>query len=205
MAVRLAAGASRERLTRYLLTETTLVFLAGGLASILVAVWFLNAMNAFLLPGQVRLEQVVSLDLNDRVLLFALILSLTTAIAFGLFPAARSSRIDVFPELKAPDFYARVRAGGWRHLAIVLQVTLSFMSLVAAGIFIRSLEARLDPDPGFDPTNVSTLSVDLVNQGYNETEGSLFLRQLLRRVRTTAGVESASLTLYSPGGSSYGG
>ena len=205
MAVRLAAGASRERLTRYLLTETTLVFLAGGLASTLVAFWFLNAMNAFLLPGQERLEQVVSLDLNGRVLLFALILSLTTATAFGLFPAARSSRIDVFPELKAPDPYARVRSGRWRHLAVVLQVTLSFMSLVAAGIFIRSLEAQLAPNPGFDPTNVSTLSVDLVNQGYNETEGSLFLRQLLRRVSTMAGVESASLALHSPGGSSSGG
>lgn len=205
MAVRLAAGASRERLTRYLLTETTLVFLAGGLASTLVAFWFLNAMNAFLLPGQIRLEQVVSLDLNGRVLLFALILSLTTAIVFGLFPAARSSRIDVFPELKAPDLYARVRSGRWRHLAVVLQVTLSFLSLVVAGIFLRSLEAQLAPDPGFDPTNVSTLSVDLVNQGYNETEGALFLRQLLRRVSTTAGVESASLALHSPGGSSYGG
>ncbi len=205
MAVRLAAGASRERLTRYLFTETTLVFLAGGLASTLVAFWFLDAMNAFLLPGQERLEQVVSLDLNRRVLLFALILSLATATAFGLFPAARSSRIDVYPELKAPDPYDRVRSGRWRHLAVVLQVTLSFMSLVVAGIFIRSLEAQLAPNPGFDPTNVSTLSVDLVNQGYNETEGSLFLRQLLRRVSTMAGVESVSLALYSPGGSSYGG
>ena len=204
MAVRLAAGASRERLTRYLLTETTLVFLAGGLASTLVVFWFLNAMNAFLLPGQERLEQVLSLGLNGRVLFFALILSLTTAIAFGLFPAARSSRIDVFPELKAPDLYARIRSGRWRHLAVVLQVTLSFMSLVVAAIFIRSLDARLAPDPGFDPANVSTLSVDLVNQGYNETEGSLFLRQLLRRVSTTAGVESASLALSTPVGERYG-
>ena len=204
MAVRLAAGASRERLTRYLLTETTMIFLAGGFASILVAYWFLDAMNAFLLPGQVRLEQVVNLDLSGRVLSFVLILSLTTAIVFGLFPAARSSRIDVFPELKVPDLYARVRSGRWRHLIVVLQVTLSFMMLVLAGLFIRSLQARLLPYPGFDPENVSTLSVDLVNQGYTESEGSLFLRQLLRHVSSAARVESASLALSTPVGERYG-
>ena len=150
MAIRPAAGASRERLIRYLLTETGVLFLAGGTAGILVAFWYIDVLNQFPLFRDHRVERLVNLGLDGRMLGFTLILSLATAILFGLVPAARSSRIDLFPELKATEPYARVRRVHWRHLLIVLQVTLSFLLLVVAGFSIRSARNLLALDPGFD-------------------------------------------------------
>lgn len=135
-------------------------------------------------------------------LLFTVTLSLVTAVIFGLIPAIRASRIDLFPELKGTESYNRVRPGRWRHVLVTLQVALSLTMLAVAGLFLRSLANRLALDPGFDPANVVTLSVDVANQGYNETKGVLFLRQLLRRAETAPGVNSVSLAQFVPADSS---
>lgn len=207
MAIRLAAGASRQRLVRYLLTETTLLFLAGGAVATLVAPCFMVMTSMLSVPS--HLIRVDALDfgsmLNNRTLVFTLLLSSTTAIVFGLTPAAQASRIDLFSELRATEPSSRVRAGRRRHLLVVGQVALCFTLLVTAGLFIRTLRDRLALDPGFDPANVSTLSVDVGTQGYDETRGALFLRQLLRRVETAPGVESATLAQFAPAANSYSG
>ena len=200
MAIRLAAGASRQRLARYLLTETAVLFLAGGAAAILVGPWFMAMVSLFSVPSHLlRLDLLnVGLDLDNRTLLFTLFLTLTTAIVFGLVPAVQSSRIDLFSELKSTERYGRFRSGRWRHFLVILQVALSFTLLVVAGLSIRTLGNRLALDPGFEPANVSTLSVDMATQGYDETRGALFLRQLLRRVETAPSVESATLAQFAP-------
>ena len=178
MAIRLAVGTSRNRLIRYLVVETTVLFLAGGVAAILVALWCLDLLGAIPLPhgsaGYLSITRLSLVFLDVRMLLFTVTLSLTTAIFFGLIPAIRASRSDLFPELKGTESYSQVRPGRWRHGLVTLQVALSLAMLVVAGLFLRSLANRLALDPGFEPANVVTLSVDVGNQGYNETKGVLF-------------------------------
>ena len=199
MAIRLATGASRGRLVRYLLTETTVLFLAGGTVAVLVAPWFLAIVGMLSFPSHLIQLKDLSLLLPDsRTLLFTLFLSLTTAIIFGLAPAAQASRIDLFSELRTTEPSGRFQSGRWRHVLVVVQVALSFTLLVTAGLSVRTLGVRLARDPGFEPENVSTLSVDVATQGYDEKRGALFLRQLLRRVDTAPGVDSASLAQFVP-------
>lgn len=205
MAIRLAAGASRRSLVRYLLTETTVLFLAGGAAAVLVAPCFMAMTSVLSLPSHLIRPGLLNfgLALDNRTLLFTLLLSLSTAMIFGLAPAAQSSRIDLFSELKATGAAGRGRSVRWRNLLVVLQVALSFTLLVAAGLSIHTLGHRLALDPGFDPENVGTLSVDVATQGYDETRGALFLRQLLRRIETAPGVESATLARFTPADRRY--
>ena len=206
MAIRLALGAGRKRLIRYLLIETTVLFLAGGAAATLVALWCMDLLGMIPLPygpaGYLSMTQLNLSLLDSRMLLFTVILSLTTAIVFGLIPAIHASRINLFPELKGTESYDRVLRGRWRHGLVTLQVALSVTMLVVAGLFLRSLANRLALNPGFDPANVVTLSVDVANQGYNKAKGILFLRQLLRRAETAPGVSSASLAQFVPADSS---
>ena len=206
MAIRLAVGTSRNRLIRYLLIETTVLFLAGGVAATLVALWCLDLLGTIPLPhgpaGYLGTTRLSLGFLDVRMLLFTVTVSLATAVFFGLLPAIRASRIDLFPELKGTESYDRVRPGRWRHGLVTLQVALSLTMLVVAGLFLRSLANRLALDPGFDPANVVTLSVDVAKQGYNETKGVLFLRQLLRRAETAPGVNPVSLAQFVPADSS---
>ncbi|MDE2927766.1 MAG: ABC transporter permease [Acidobacteriota bacterium] len=205
MAIRLAAGANRSSLVRYLLTETTMLFLAGGAAAVLVAPCFMAMTSLLSLPSHLIRPDLLNfgLALDNRTLLFTLLLSLSTAMIFGLAPAAQSSRIDLFSELKATGAARGGRSVRWRNLLVILQVTLSFTLLVAAGLSIHTLDHRLALDPGFDPENVGTLSVDVATQGYDETRGALFLRQLLRRIETAPGVESATLARFTPADDRY--
>ena len=206
MAIRLAAGARRGRLIRYLLTETIVLFLAGGAVAILVAIWCIEVLDQMPLFGDLRVGRLVNLGLDGRMLGFTLILSLTTAILFGLVPAARSSRVELFPELKANEPYARVRRVRSPHLLVILQVTVSFMLLVGAVLSIRSTRNLLALDPGFDPANVGTLSIELEPQGYDSDRGALFVNQLLQNTETLPGVEAATLAQNAPasfGGSTY--
>ena len=204
MAIRLAAGASRRSLVRYLLTETTVLFLAGGAAALLVAPWFMTMTSVLSLPSHLSGLDLhnLGLGLDNRTLLFTLFLSATTAMIFGLAPAAQSSRIDLFSVLRATEASGRGRSVRWKHLLVILQVALSFTLLVAAGLFIRTLGHRLALDPGFEPENVATLSVDVATQGYDESRGALFLRQLLRRIETVPTVESATLARFAPAATS---
>ncbi len=199
MAIRLAAGASRERLIRYLLTETAVLFLAAAAAGTLVAHWCVG-LTAYipLLPFKLSTNQLGLGLLDGRMLLCALVLSLMTAIIFGLIPARQSGRIDLFPELKATDAYVRVRGGRWRDFLVTPQVAVSFVLLVVAGLFIRSVANQTALDPGFESENVGTLSVDLDTQGYDHKKGALFLRQLLKRAEEAPGVEAATVARFVP-------
>ena len=177
MAIRLATGANREHLIRYLLIETTVLFLAAGGLAFLMAFWCLDLLGTLPLLPRVLRAAAQGLGLLDgRMLFFTLVLSLTTAIIFGLVPATRASRIQLFPELKSIVPYAHGQVGRWRHALVVIQVALSATLLVVAALFIRSLGNQLAVEPGFDPENVYSLSVDVATQGYSEAKGSAFFR-----------------------------
>lgn len=192
IAVRAALGASRWRLIRQLLTETTLISLAGGAGGLLLAHWGLYALLK--LPQNfVRTEDAT---LDTRVLLFAFALSLLTGWLFGLVPALQLAR----PELQS---FLREGARGsgegarWNRVRgafVVAQVALSLLLLVSAGLLIRSFDKLLRVDLGFRPEKLLTLEYRLPRSKYREPQAQWnFHRQVMDRIQEVPGVQSVSL------------
>lgn len=141
MATRLAVGASRGRLLRQLLTESTVLSVLAGLAGLLLAVWT-TTLLVNLLPPRTLIPITVEPELDGRVVGFTLALSLFTGILCGLTPALRSSKTDLASSLKvdADRPTGHGRRWGLRNLFVVSQVSLSLLLLICAGLFLKSLE-----------------------------------------------------------------
>ena len=149
IAVRLALGAGRKRLISQLLIETTLLALMGGAAGLVLAQWTVELMMALQPPLPVPVDVEISLD--RTVLLFTAIVSMLAGIVFGLAPALQATNPDVAPTLKneatgsgAPCRF-NLRSG-----LVITQVAFSFVLLIGAGLFVRSLQKAQAIDPGFD-------------------------------------------------------
>src|SRR5205085_11412059 len=124
-------------LVRHLLTESLLLSLAGGLAGCVLAWWGIQML------GAVELPITIDLRLDYRVLIFALSLSLSTGMVFGLAPALKATRIDLVPTLRA-DGEPRSSEGRWftlRNALVVFQVAVSVLLLSITGLFIQLLNA----------------------------------------------------------------
>lgn len=190
MAVRLAVGSGRSRLVRQLLLETLVLFLLGGAAGSLVAVWGAELLSSFRLPfpDAPRLELTPDL----RVMGFALGAALVSGLIFGLIPALRASRPDLVPALKN-DAEGGGRGGALRRSFVAAQVALSLLLAVSAGLFLRSLGEAGAIDPGFEPGAVVTASFDLALDGYDEPEGQRFLAELSDRLEQLPGMDSAAV------------
>ena len=193
-AIRLALGAGRVRLIRQLLTESLLLALGGGVFGMLVAVWLVNVLKQF----RPNIEIAAGLDL--RVLLFAFGASLITGILFGLAPAWRASRPQLVPELKRGSGASEAHVGRWnlRSGLVVLQVALSVLVLVSAGLCVRSLAKLQNIDPGFEPSRVVLMSFNLRMNNYTQPQATDFYDRLLERVRTLPGVEAAGFGADTP-------
>ncbi|HEX5736611.1 MAG TPA: ABC transporter permease [Blastocatellia bacterium] len=207
IAVRLALGASRWRLVRQLLTESVLLAVCGGLIGSLLAWWLIDIWKASPPPpGALPINPDFNLD--GRVLLFTLLLSLLTGIVFGLAPALAASRPDLVRALK-DDARASdpQRALNLRGALVIAQVALSLVLLISGGLFLRSLWRAQQIEPGFDAERILTapLTVNLLR--YTSAQGREFYRQVVERVSALPGVESASLarTIALGGGSSVRG
>ncbi len=201
--IRLSMGASRGRLIRQLLTESGLLALLGGAGGLVVAFWSRNLLMAFAPPTDMPIH--IAAEIDSSVLVFTLIVSLATGFVFGLAPAIQATRPDLVSVLK--DESARVAGGGGRlrNLLVVAQVALSLVLLICAALFLRSFYNGQRLDPGFDPENLVVASYDVFPGGYTEERGRLFHGQVIDRIRSLPGVESASLTRRLPlgfGGSS---
>jgi predicted permease len=196
LAIRLAVGASRARVIRQLVTESVLLSLIGGLGGVLIAAWISDAVAAIKLPTDIAL--VFDLRLDWRVLGFALIVSLITGIVFSLLPALQSSNLELVPALKDQTSLGGFRKSRLRNALVVVQVALSLVLLVCAGLVVRSLQNAKQTRPGFTPENAIALSFDLGLQGYTEEKGRAFHRQLLERTKSIPGVRSAALTSVVP-------
>ena len=140
------------------------------------------------------------LDLDWRVLTFTIVVGAASGVLFGLLPALQASKPDVVEALKDQD-----RTGGAsrhrlgvRDFLVIGQVALSLVALVGAGLFLRSLEATSQTDPGFETKKLVTVGLDLDLQGYNPEKGEAFLRQLVERVESIPGVASASYAFAGP-------
>jgi predicted permease len=150
------------------------------------------------------LDFALTLDLRVdwRVISFVVALTLLTTIAFGLFPAAYASRQDLLGTLKDGPTWGP-RRSRMRGSLVAMQVALSSILLVAAGLTVRSLQHTQALGPGFDPNHALTLSVDLGLQGYDEARGRNFYQQLLQTTRALPGVESVGLIRSLPLGLEY--
>jgi predicted permease len=190
VAVRVALGAGRWRITRQMLTEGAMLFALGGAAGLLSAIWMLDLLLSFAPDLPVPLHLEVSLDW--RVLGFGLALSLLSGMLASLAPALQASHTEPMATLKEEP------TGGPRRIrmrnALVLgQTAVTLILLVCGGLFARSLQRAAQVDPGFDIKNLQVIGLDLSLAGMKETEGLLFADELLRRARALPGVRSASL------------
>ncbi len=201
IAVRLAIGASRQRLVRQLLTESLLTSLSGGAAGVFLAAAINSAVRGIRLPSDITL--LFDLRTDWRVLTFALLLSIVTGILFSLIPALQSSKPQLVPALKDESSMAGFRRSRLRNFLVVAQVTLSLVLLISAGLIVRSLQAAQKMRPGFNPENAVAISFDVSLQGYNEERGRPFQRQVLERAQALPQIENAALTDNLPLGLNY--
>jgi putative ABC transport system permease protein len=196
IAVRAALGAGRAHLIRQLLIETLLLFGLGAVVGLLIAkslasalVWLLSS-----LPFPIQLAT----SLDTRAVLFTAGLALLATLLSGLSPALEATRVDVNRALK--DDARTPQRGRVRNAFVIAQVALSIVLVIVAGLFGRALERAGSFSPGFDPTGVDLVQLDLGTAGYDESTGPVLLRALLERVRTVPDVRSATVAVSIPGG-----
>ena len=194
VAVRLALGASRSRLVRQLLTESVLLSLIGGGAGVALA-WAATAAFQAAPPPPGALPLALVFPIDQRVLLFSLLLSCATGILFGIAPALETSRPGLVPALKGSDAAAGERRARFdlKKVLVVGEVALSLLLLIAAGLFVRGLQAARDINPGVDVDKLvsAPLSINLLR--YTRAQGREFYRQAVEQVERLPGVESATV------------
>jgi len=194
IAVRLSIGASRGQLVRQLLVESMVLSFAGGVAGVLLAVAMTRGLLA-LVPSDGD-PLLIRAEPDLRILLFTLALTFLTGLIFGLLPAMRASRPDLWVTLK--DAMGSIAGtGGSLYLRkglVAAQVALSFLLLFGAGLFVRSLQNLKAVDTGFrDLDNLVTFQLSPALSGYDEARTVHFYDQLLENVRAIPGVKSAGL------------
>jgi predicted permease len=190
VSVRLAVGATRAQLVRHLLTESVLLALAGGAAGCVLAWWTMRWLSTLDLPV------VVDFSLDLRVLGFALALSFVTGILFGLAPALRSTRIELWQTLR-DDGEVRGSGRRWfslKNALVVFQVTVSVFLLAGTGLALQMMAAGRAQRVGYAVDGVAMIETD-ARYVVNETgDQARLLQQLLNRVAAIPGVQAATLT-----------
>jgi putative ABC transport system permease protein len=197
MAVRSAIGAGVGRLSRQLLTESSVIGLAGGAVGVLLALVIQRALPA-LLPSDFPRIDAIALD--PRVLIFATLLSVSTSVACGLAPVFHVRRADLLTpltEAAAVGAGHRSRIARVRTVIMAGQIAVAFVLLVGAALLARSVIALSRADRGYDPLNVLTAELPLPPRYANERRQD-FLEGLLARVRAQPGVASAAFSTSVP-------
>jgi putative ABC transport system permease protein len=199
IAIRTALGAGRWRLIRQLLTESLLLAGLGGLLGLAFAVGWVR-----LLKGLIRAELPtwIAIDLDWRVLIFTLAVSLFTGLIAGLAPALQASKPDLNELLKEGAKGSQGGRQGLRKALIVAEVALAMVLLIGAGLLVKSFLRLQQTDLGFNPDNLLTMRVALPWRKFNDQEGperqKQFFKQLTERLAALPGVESAALTSNLP-------
>jgi putative ABC transport system permease protein len=197
IAVRSAMGASRQRLVRQLLTESTLMALVAGTAGVVLAIVFQGVLIRLLPLGQLGITRSA---VSIPVLLFALVVSLGAGILFGLVPALQGSVVEPSQQLKTGTRASWARRGSvLRNAFVIAQVAISIILLVGAGLLIRSLATQMRIDLGFDPENVLTAGIWLLQNDFPNPEGRIsFYESLVEEIQALPGVEAVGLVSRLP-------
>ena len=194
LTVRAALGAGNSRLIRQLLTESVVLASLGGLIGILLAKAAIFAVRDF---GPSSIPRLGEMGLDNRVLAFALGITLFTGILFGLAPALGATRGNLVESLKEGGHRSgssRV-AQKTRQLLVVSQIALALVLVIAAGLLTRTFYDLLSVDPGFHPTHALTFQLSLPALKYpDQSDTTSFYNEVLRRLQDLPGVQSAGLT-----------
>jgi predicted permease len=204
MAVRSALGASRQRIAAQMLIESTLLSSAGGIAGIATAFLGLRFLLQVIPGGIPRMTEV---NLDWRVLLFALLMSLLTGLIFGLVPAVHATRSNLLPGIRESSrgAGASVKTGRFRDVLVISELALAVVLMVGAGLLLRTLRSLLEENPGFNPAQVVTANVNLPYPGdpakdpyHTLAKQTAFYRELARRIDSIPGVEQAGFVSQLP-------
>jgi predicted permease len=194
MAIRLAIGATRGRIISQLLIEMLVLAMTGGVLGLILAFWADKALMSIYLPtDSARLNITTTPDV--KVLLFTFGVSALTALAFGLVPALQTTKPNVGTVLK-DEASAVVGSGnkGLRKSLVVVQVALSLLLLIGAGLFLRSLDNLSQLGPGFNASRLIGFAIDPTLSGYKPDRVKLTYRELTESLKTLPGVESVGLS-----------
>jgi macrolide transport system ATP-binding/permease protein len=190
IAVRLSLGAGRFRVVRQLLTESVMLASLGGACGVLLAIWGVRSLTLLLSTGQQNFT--LHAELNWNVLGVTAALSVVCGVLFGLAPAIQSTRPDVMPALKNGG------GGGPRrraqHVLVVAQIAMSFLILVAAGLFVQTLDKLHSVQLGYARENILLFSLNARQAGHRDPEIATFYTDLRKRFESIPGVNSATLS-----------
>lgn len=191
IAIRLAMGAVRQQLIRQLLFESLLLAFTGASVGFVLAAGAAHAISNFQLP--LPFPVVFDFNVDLRVALFTLGLSVITALLFGLVPALRASRPDLVDALKdGPTVLGGTGRSRLRNSLVVVQVALSLVLLATAGLFLRSLGNASSIDIGFKADHILLMTMDPKLHNYSHEKTIQFLTQVRERVAVLPGVRSVS-------------
>ncbi|TMP90751.1 MAG: ABC transporter permease [Verrucomicrobia bacterium] len=193
IALRLALGAGRSRLTRQFLTESVLLAVIGGAVGLLLSIAGLRVLKTFI-PDTISQAQAISID--AKVLVFTGLVALVTGIIFGLAPAMQVSHLDINDTLKegGRDAAGGTRGNRIRALLVIGEIAVSFVLLMGAGLLINSFMHLRNLHPGFRANDLLTMKIPLSEVKYPDKERrSPFYAEVLRRVQALPGVQSAAV------------
>jgi putative ABC transport system permease protein len=198
IAIRNAMGASRARIIRQMLIESAVLGLLGGGLGLLIASWgtrlLFNVIPTGILPTGVEV------GMNVQVLLFTLAVSLITAFIFGLWPAIQGSRTQTREALQLASQRTTAGVGARRaqSVLVVVEVALSLILLVMAGLMIRSFAKLTNVDPGLN-TAVMSMRINRSPAKSNDgAQNAIFFQQVIDRVKTLPGIEAAAVVSHPP-------
>src|SRR5256714_1018058 len=193
IALRLALGADRARLTKQLLVESVMLSLLGGAVGLVFAYGGLQVLTRFIPPDVAHAEGIA---IDAKVLGFTLLIAIVTGLIFGLAPASQASHFNLNDTLKegGRDAGAGVRGKRLRSTLVIAEVAVSFILLIGAGLLINSFMHLRNPDPGFRADHMLALNVNLSEVKYPDTaRRTAFFDEVVRRVLPLPGVQSVAV------------
>jgi putative ABC transport system permease protein len=198
IAIRTALGASRMRVLRLLLSESLMLSLTGGGLGLLLAVWGTEALMTLAPDNIPRLNEV---GVDARVFGFTLTVSLVTGIIFGLIPGLQAAKPNLNEDLKEGTKGSMGSSAGkrTRSVLVAMEVALSLVLLIGAGLMIKSFLRLQQTNLGFNPDKVLAMSLSLSRSRYPEDrQQAAFYQQALERIQSLTGVQSAAATTSLP-------
>jgi predicted permease len=194
LSLRASLGASRGLIAQQLGVESLLLGLIGAGSGVIVGRAALSLLSSFTLPGGVRLADI-SFGLNGRILAITIALGAITALIFGLVPAIQTSRASLGAALRRTQASSGLDT---RALLLACEVALSIMLLVGAGLFVRTMQAGLRSDLGFDPAPLAAVRVNPALGGHKGVELSSYYRLVVERASKIPGVRGVALSTHVP-------
>jgi putative ABC transport system permease protein len=197
IAIRTAMGAGRIRVVRQLLTESLLLAITAGVLGTALAIWCSDILVRL---SPENLPRVAEIRMDGWALAFTASLSLLTGILFGLAPALQSTHSNIVEALKEGSLSTTAGRSrhGLRSSLVIVEMALALILLVSAGLLIRSLLRLQGVNPGFDPHNVMTASLDIPDAKYSDAKKEEFIRELIPQLQVLPGVQSAAAVFPLP-------